>query len=496
MTRLSFVLGLCAVFAACTLAQDGSGRGTIKKVDAGKGVLTITVKGEDKDFLVTPETRLMLGNQDMKDGLKNKSLRPGATVMFKAIEKDRRMILLGLRVGDGGGGKPGDISRGVIKQIDVKEDKITVTITSGGKDRDFLLTDSTLILDFPKKPIRELLKDKAFVPGAKVMFKATSRDGKDVLIGLKFGDAPERGPLVKFDTSKLKPLPELGEGKYHGFQGGLYPEGKNQRPSAHEAAGLALAKQIVPLDDKGKPSQKGMIVMISVGMSNTTNVFSTFKKMADADRDKSLKVMIVDCAQGGMSAGRIVDPNDGGSGQKYWAEADRRIRAHYCSTAQVQVAWIKEADPGPDQGFPEYAKTLQTRLARIVQVLHSRYPNIKIVYLSSRTYAGYARTKLNPEPYAYESGFSVKWLIEDQIKGETELNYDPKNGKVKAPWLSWGPYLWANGTSKNADGLYYEESDFANDGTHPSEAGRKKVAEQLLRFFTTDPTARPWFVGR
>jgi len=495
MFRSTMALGLVSLFAVCTLAQDDIQRGTIKKVDAGKGVLTITVKGEDKDFLVTPDTKLMQGNQNISDGLKNKSFRLGAVVMFKAFEKDRRMILLGLRIGDGSG-KPVGISRGVIKQIDVQEGKITVTITADGKDMDFLLTDSTLILDFPKKPIRELLKDKSFVPGAKVMFKTAMRDGKDVLIGLKFGDAPDRGPLVKFDTSKLKPLPELGTDKYHGFQGGLYPEGKNQRPSAHEAAGLARAKQIVPLDDEGKPSQKGMIVMISVGMSNTTNVFSTFKKMADADRDKSLKVMIVDCAQGGMSAGRIVDPNDGGSGQKYWAETDRRIRAHYCSTAQVQVAWIKQADPGPDQGFPEYAKTLQTRLARIVQVLHSRYPNIKIVYLSSRTYSGYARTKLNPEPYAYESGFSVKWLIEDQIKGETELNYDAKRGKVKAPWLSWGSYLWANGTTKNADGLYYEESDFAKDGTHPSEAGRKKVAEQLLRFFKTDSTARPWFVGR
>jgi hypothetical protein len=488
-------LGLVSLFAAWTLAQDDIQRGTIKKVDAGKGVLTINVKGEDKDFLVTPDTKLMHGNQDISDGLKNKSFRPGAVVMFKAFEKDRRMFLLGLRIGDGGA-KPAGISRGIIKQIDVKEDKITVTITADGRDRDFLLTDSTLILDFPKKPIRDLLKNKAFVPGAKVMFKAASRDGKEVLIGLKFGDSPDRGPLVKFDTSKLKPLPELGEGKYQGFQGGLYPGGKNQRPSAHEAAGLARGKKIVPLDKYGKPDPDGKIVLISVGMSNTTNVFSTFKGIADADGDKHAKVLIVDCAQGGMSAGRIVDPNDGGSGEKYWSETDRRLRAAGATPAQVQVAWIKQADPGPDQGFPEYAKTLQTRLARIVQVLHTRYPNIKIVYLSSRTYAGYARTKLNPEPYAYESGFSVKWLIEDQIKGETELNYDAKRGKVKAPWLSWGPYLWANGTTKNADGLYYEESDFAKDGTHPSEAGRRKVAEQLLRFFKTDTTARPWFVGR
>ena len=498
MRRTSFAIGLGLVLVAATLAQDGIQRGTIKKVDAGKGVLTITVKGEDKDYLVTPETKIMTGpGQEISDGLKNKSFRPGAPVMFKAVEKDRRMVLLGLRVADGLGGKPAGISKGVIKQIDVTNEKITVTITVEGKDKDFLLTDSTQIFDLPKKPIRELLKNKAFVPGAKVMFKAVSRDGQEVLIGLKFGDAPDRGKLLdKVDTSKLKPLPDLGTGKYHGFMGGLYPEGKNQRPSVHEAAGLARAKKIVPLDAKGKPSPDGKIVLISVGMSNTTNVFSEFVELANADRDKNPKVLVVDCAQGGMSAGRIMDPNDGGSGQKYWAETNCRLRAAGATPAQVQIAWIKQADPGPDQGFPEYAKTLQTRLARIVQVLHSRYPNIQIVYLSCRTYAGYATTKLNPEPYAYESGFSVKWLIEDQIKGETELNYDPKNGKVKAPWLSWGPYLWANGTTKNADGLFYEERDFAKDGTHPAMSGRQKVAEHLLRFLKTDSTARPWFVGR
>ena len=76
------------------------------------------------------------------------------------------------------------------------------------------------------------------------------------------------------------------------------------------------------------------------------------------------------------------------------------------------------------------------------------------------------------------------------------MRFDPENGKVAAPWLSWGPYLWANGTANRADGLIYEESDFSDDGTHPSEAGRKKVAEQLLQFFKNDTTCKPWFVKK
>jgi lysophospholipase L1-like esterase len=162
--------------------------------------------------------------------------------------------------------------------------------------------------------------------------------------------------------------------------------------------------------------------------------------------------------------------------------------------AQVQVVWIKQADPGPTQGFPKYAQTLQAELRQLVQLLHRRFPNLKLAYLSSRIYGGYARTRLNPEPYAYESGFAVKWLIEEQLKGDAALNYDPAKGTVKAPWLSWGPYLWANGTSKRADGLFYEEGDFAGDGTHPSARGQRKVADLLLTFFKSDATAKPWFV--
>jgi len=158
------------------------------------------------------------------------------------------------------------------------------------------------------------------------------------------------------------------------------------------------------------------------------------------------------------------------------------------------VIWIKQADAGPSEGFPGYAKKLQGELMRIVQLMPGRFPNLKLVYLSSRTYGGYARTRLNPEPYAYESGFAVKWLIEQQIKGESALNYDVKKGAVKAPWLSWGPYLWANGATKRADGFSYAESDFAADGTHQSPSGQEKVGRLMLHFFKSDTTTRSWFL--
>lgn len=296
-------------------------------------------------------------------------------------------------------------------------------------------------------------------------------------------------------TPGLKPLTELGGSEYQGAKGGLYPDGKNTRPPAHEAAGLAFAKKVEPLDGEGKPSANGKIVLLSIGMSNTTQEFSLFKQLADGDREKNPKLVIVDGAQGGMAAKQIQNADDNGTGTRYWSITEARLQAAGVTRAQVQAAWLKQADIRPTDPFPGHAKTLQAELARIVQLVHQRFPNLKLVYLSSRTYGGYAKTTLNPEPFAYESGFAVKWLIEQQIKSDPALNFDATKGPVNSPWLSWGPYLWANGTARRADGLWYDESDFREDGTHPSQTGRRKVTELLLQFFKTDASAKLWFAA-
>jgi hypothetical protein len=231
-------------------------------------------------------------------------------------------------------------------------------------------------------------------------------------------------------------------------------------------------------------------------MGNTSQEFSAFQQLARNDLAVNPKLVLVNGAQGGMMAAAIQDPDDQERGTRFWQTVDDRLREANVGRPQVQAVWIKQADAGPNQGFPKSAQTLTAEMQSIMQVLQRRFPNLKLAYLSSRIYAGYARTGLNPEPYAYESGFSVKWLIGQQLKGGASLNYDPKRGEVRSPWLSWGPYLWANGAGGSPDGLRYEESDFADDGTHPSQAGRKKVAEALLEFFKTDKTTKDWFTAR
>ena len=289
-------------------------------------------------------------------------------------------------------------------------------------------------------------------------------------------------------TVGFKPLTELTSTTYRGYQGGLYPGGRNDRPLKHDTCGRSLARQITPLTTSGVPDPTGKIVLLSIGMSNTTQEFSAFKVIADSDPRKNPSLVIVDGAQDGETASLIADP-----AEDFWETVDKRIHSAGCSYKQVQVVWLKEADSYPTQPFPAHAIALQSELEAIARLMRSKYPNLKIVYVSSRTYAGYAASALNPEPYAYESGFSVKWMIEKQINGDSSLAFAGAN--PKAPWLAWGPYLWADGTTPRLDGFTWQCSDTQSDGTHPSPSGQAKVAGLLLDFFKSDPTALPWFVN-
>ena len=289
-------------------------------------------------------------------------------------------------------------------------------------------------------------------------------------------------------STGLRPLSELGTELYFGYQGGLYPNGLNESPSAHNAAGIELAQSVVPLSASGAVEQEaGSIVLLSIGMSNATQEFSLFKSLADQDPAKNTKLVIVDGAQGGQTASIISNPS-----ANFWSAIDQRLTAAGVTREQVQVAWVKEANANPTQPFPQHAVMLQGHLESIARILKARYPNIKLAYWSSRTYGGYATTTLNPEPYAYESGFAVKWLITKQIENDTSLVFQGSN--ARAPWLAWGPYLWADGTVPRSDGFSWDCSDFQSDGTHPSTSGRQKVANALLSFFKTNPTTTAWFL--
>lgn len=337
--------------------------------------------------------------------------------------------------------------------------------------------------------------DQAYLDHAKVVRQKLIAEGKapwrdQANAGNNNAGPAKQGAMVGKSPTGLIPLTELGNEKYKGEDGGLYGEGKNEPPPEHAAAAAKELAKVVPLDADGNPSDAGKIVFLGIGMSNTTQEFSRFKEIADKDADKAKNLIIVDGAQGGQAARQWAN-------ETVWQNAEKRIQAAGVSAKQVQVAWIKQANIQPTGDLQDHARALQKDMETLLHLAKKHYPNLRVAYLSSRTYGGYARSRLNPEPYAYEGAFAMRWLIQDQIKKEAKLNYDSARGEVVAPLLLWGPYLWADGTTpRKADGFLYEEKDFGMDGTHPSNTGRDKVANLILNFLKTDAGAKTWFTGK
>jgi PKD repeat protein len=292
------------------------------------------------------------------------------------------------------------------------------------------------------------------------------------------------------------PLNDLGTGLYQGYVGGLYLNGSNQPPAATRTFALNRAQQVAPLDANGAVDPAhGRIVMISVGVSNTMEEFSqlptSFKELADADKSKNPQLVIVNGAQGGQDAPQWLDPN-----ATTWNVVDQNLANSGLTPAQVEIAWVKLPIKYPYKigGFPISAQVLQSDLETVARNLLIRYPNIKIAYFSSRTHAyTTSLASANPEPWAYEMGFSVQWMMQDQINGNGNLNDDPTKGTVVAPLILWGPYLWATNTPRS-DGFTWLPTDVTADLIHPSPTGIAKVGQELLAFFKTDPTATPWFL--
>ncbi len=282
----------------------------------------------------------------------------------------------------------------------------------------------------------------------------------------------------------LPPLCDItATDRYENEDGGLYGGGSNTPPDAHRQAAITQLARIRPLNATGQPDDNGTIGFVSISMSNATQEFSHFKRLANQSPRKSPKVTIVDCAQGGQAMAEWAP-----TGARPWEEAKRRLASANVSSQQVQVAWIKLANKSPTGSLQDHGRKLERDTLTVLHNARALFPNLRIVYLGSRTYGGYAQGNLNPEPYAYESAFAVRWLIQRQIKGDPEL------AESKCPLLLWGPYLWAEGAKgRKLDKLVWERSDFGGDGVHPSESGRQKVANLLLDFLTTDPLAKPWF---
>ena len=364
--------------------------------------------------------------------------------------------------------------------------------------------------------------------------------------------ASQSAPITVSNSSNTAAIPLMdmtnaGQ-NYLSFAGGLYENSTNTVPTDHDAAGQTIAATIQPLDINGNPSSSGKVVLTSIGMSNAADEFGEFRLTAQSDQSVNQTTLVIaNGAKGGITAcywtvAQGAPPCGADTDNQYDRVRDDVLAPLGLTEQQVEAVWIKEANGGPsvagcgsggslpcnslcDPGNAGCSNTAATtealryeeQLGDILRAAKSRWPNLKVAFLTSRIYAGYADDDLNPEPYAYEYGFSVKWVVEAQVLQARNGTIDPVAGDLNysngtVPWIAWGPYIWAAGDVPRSDGLIWcdaqptapcnGEVDYETDGTHPNSLGQEKVAYgantpnsvmNLLDFFLNSPYTKAWF---
>ena len=269
----------------------------------------------------------------------------------------------------------------------------------------------------------------------------------------------------------------------------LYRDSSNQMPALHRAKGEALAKALQPLNASGNvDAANGKFAAIAEGMSNTRDEMNAFNALLTSRKNEL------------HAAFTFTNLSQGGCDLLCWID-----KAVGPVNRQVQIAFVKHSnnrpqkadgtpeDPNsafPDKAsknFPNHAQVTKAQLKTRLLALKQQYPNLKIVFFTSRAFGGWScapAASAYREPVAYEEGFAVKWLIDDQVTGrDPDLRFEGAN--APAPWIAWGPYLW--------DAQKWTQDMFKSDGTHMCEKGTALVGQIWFDFLMKDNTARPWF---
>jgi hypothetical protein len=245
-------------------------------------------------------------------------------------------------------------------------------------------------------------------------------------------------------------------------------------PGSYKGLPLRLA-------DNGEPvvtPVDGVIGVVCIGMSNSNLECTTLVSLLAAEwgHEVNPAVRVVNCAVGGHAIERWNDPVDDA---RLWdACLNSKLPAARVRPDQVRVLYHKAANqfttgagnrvlpqyPAPDSDYANFLANLGVFAARVPQ----KFPSVQAVYSTSRSYGGYAPHDGRGEPLSYEEGHALNvWLREHR--------------SVNGVWYGWGPYIWAPDCAhgSNGTGMCYQRSDYVEDGVHPSDAGRRKIARAV-----------------
>ncbi|MEX0891509.1 MAG: hypothetical protein WEB88_05005 [Gemmatimonadota bacterium] len=326
-------------------------------------------------------------------------------------------------------------------------------------------------------------------------------------------DRPRPGPLEPgTEPTNLIPLTDLGADRYlEQFQGGLFLGGANSVPSDHAARGTELASAIRPLDVSGQAAANGRIGVLVVGDALAAQVACNItpgtpcgegtllaRVAADDDVDHA-HVRFVNGARNTSTFQAWTSA----TGPYYGFLQNTLLPDHGLSAAQIQAAWVHLATTHPVSTLPATdadARLMLAWLPEVLRALKDVFPNLRVAWLTSRVFGGYGTLSARGEPSAYETGFAVKWTIEAQLRQRREgAVVIPEAGDLApdqaAPWITWGPYWWADGTRPRNDGLIWRREHFEQDGVNPSAEGEARMGLLLFEHLKSSPWARCWLLA-
>lgn len=237
------------------------------------------------------------------------------------------------------------------------------------------------------------------------------------------------------------------------------------------------------LADTGQPTitpVDSLVVVLCIGMMESAGGCADFTARITSHwvNERASNVFVVNCGQAGFGIESWMDPDFDRLLwepclyllQQWFGLRDRHVTilySHVASETDTSGGAGLPAYPDPESGFFKMKENLTTFTKRLPHFL----PNLKAVYLSSRTYGGFStRGEGAPhEPDSYEEGHALNsWISENA-----------RSGRI---WYGWGAYQWApaceSGITNGQEICYYRD-DYRANGFSPSASGRGKMSWQM-----------------
>jgi len=291
-------------------------------------------------------------------------------------------------------------------------------------------------------------------------------------------------------NSGLTPFLDLQTGTYMGYQAGLYPGGTNTLTGPHLKSGKTIAKGIKPLDGDGNVNfGDGVVLVAGFGPSVPGHIYNKFVEHVRTPSEKYDMNPCMDAINLCVGGKDISYPTSDSLYVAYWEGLVQNVYDVGYTPQQVQIGWMYFNAKGLTEppAFPGKSLEMEELYIQFINKAKEYFPNLKIMYMSSRHWGGFADTTITEyyslaEPASYQNSWSVKWTVEAQING-TEPRLQYKGAAPKAPYILWGPNFWCDGELKRMwdDKKYICELSFdEDDGYHLSDQQDSKDALDIL----------------